>query len=73
MPKKREAWGSWNYIGTTGEVTSGESKPVFVTYWLNQLQNLPTEKMVGESGWVRVGQWVRGGPLCLIFYVCTTT
>lgn len=20
MPTKREAWGSWNYIGTTGEV-----------------------------------------------------
>lgn len=60
MPKQRSAWGSWNYIGsaTTEEeeavatqAAGGkevQKKPVFVTYWLNQLQNLPTETMVGH-------------------------
>ena len=51
MPTKRQAWGSWNYIGTTEGIASageGGAKPVFVTYWLNQLQNLPTEQMVGR-------------------------
>lgn len=44
MPRKKEAWGSWNYIGTSaGMLGPGREKPVFVTYWLNQLQNLETE------------------------------
>jgi len=44
MPRKKEAWGSWNYIGSTEGIQGEESaKPVFVTYWLNQLQNLQTD------------------------------
>ena len=37
MPKARAAWASWIYTGcSTGGVNS-----VSVTYWMNQLQNLP--------------------------------
>ena len=40
----QEAWGSWNYIGSTEGIKGKENaKPVFVTYWLNQLQNLKTD------------------------------
>eukprot|EP00127_Corallochytrium_limacisporum_P002581 Clim_evm17s134 gene=Clim_evmTU17s134 len=34
MPRDRQCWSSWNFMGT-----EEESKP-FVTYWLNRLQNL---------------------------------
>ncbi len=35
MPANRKVWSSWNYIG-------GEGEAVCVTYWMNQLQSLPT-------------------------------
>lgn len=40
MPKRKRAWASWNYIGASG--ANGE-KQLCVTYWMNRLQNLPTE------------------------------
>lgn len=45
MPKSKSAWTSWNYLGTTtagspNGTSSASTKPVFVTYWLNKLQNL---------------------------------
>jgi len=40
MPKRRSVWSSWNYIGSRGGVSEG----VHVTYWLNRLQKLKTEK-----------------------------
>ena len=39
MPKSKSAWTSWNYMGRSGPADSS-TKPVFVTYWLNKLQNL---------------------------------
>ncbi|KAL3648750.1 hypothetical protein CASFOL_005153 [Castilleja foliolosa] len=33
MPKNRAAWSSWNFMGT-------KDNKVFITYWLNALQNL---------------------------------
>ena len=39
MPKNHSAWTSWNYIGQS----SKNSRPVFVTYWLNKLQSLQTK------------------------------
>jgi len=36
MPKRRNAWSSWNHLGETGEA------PI-VTYWMNRLQRLPPE------------------------------
>lgn len=40
MPKNPDAWTSWNYIGTESSKSAEVSRPVFVTYWLNKLQNL---------------------------------
>ena len=41
MPRRRRVWASWNYLGGTG----ADAMPC-VTYWMNQLQNLP-----GETGY----------------------
>jgi hypothetical protein len=38
MPRRRACWASWNYIADTPAQHGGAS--VFVTYWLNRLQNL---------------------------------
>ena len=39
MPKRRTAWSAWNYLSATAaDRTSGVS----LTYWMNRLQNLPT-------------------------------
>ena len=38
MPRRRACWSSWNYIADAS--AAGEETPVFVTYWLNRLQNL---------------------------------
>ncbi|EEC45368.1 predicted protein [Phaeodactylum tricornutum CCAP 1055/1] len=42
MPKRRHAWASWNCI-------HGRMKAVFVTYWLNRLQNLETDRDIFVS------------------------
>jgi len=36
MPQRRAAWAAWNY--------SGGTEGVEVTYWMNRLQHLPTDK-----------------------------
>lgn len=41
MPANRRAWSSWNYLSEPG--TDGRSA-VAVTYWMNRLQNLPTDQ-----------------------------
>lgn len=41
MPKRRRVWSSWNFI--EGE-TPDADKPLCVTYWMNRLQPLNTEK-----------------------------
>ncbi|MET3106823.1 putative NAD/FAD-binding protein [Oxalobacteraceae bacterium GrIS 2.11] len=38
MPQRRKVWSAWNYIG--GAKIDGH-RPVCVSYWLNQLQQLP--------------------------------
>lgn len=38
MPKNKKVWSAWNYLG--GSAVDGQ-RPVCVSYWLNQLQNLP--------------------------------
>jgi predicted NAD/FAD-binding protein len=38
MPRRRAAWASWNHIGR-GETAT-------VTYWMNRLQPLPTERQL---------------------------
>jgi uncharacterized protein len=42
MPRRRAAWSSWNVIGDAG---GRETQPC-VTYWMNQLQSLPTSQNV---------------------------
>lgn len=41
MPPNRRAWASWNYRRA---VSSGDQNPVVVTYHMNRLQGLQTEK-----------------------------
>ncbi|WP_299879729.1 NAD(P)/FAD-dependent oxidoreductase [uncultured Cocleimonas sp.] len=46
MPKRKNAWCSWNYLaqaGTDAEDGSEESK-VTATYWMNNLQKIKAEK-----------------------------
>ena len=43
MPKRRRAWASWNYIGTSQ--ANGENR-VCVTYSMNLLQSLPIKTPV---------------------------
>ena len=38
MPKRRDVWASWNYLGRSGS-THQERRPC-VTYWMNRLQRL---------------------------------
>jgi predicted NAD/FAD-binding protein len=37
MPKRKNVWASWNYLGRSGR----DVDDVCVTYWMNRLQNLP--------------------------------
>lgn len=39
MPKRRAAWGSWNYT----EVANKTSDKIDLTYWINLLQKIPGE------------------------------
>ncbi|MBC8982385.1 NAD(P)-binding protein [Pseudomonas lurida] len=40
MPRRRKVWSAWNYLSSHKQ--DGQ-RPVCVTYWLNQLQDLPFE------------------------------
>ena len=40
MPRRKAVWSSWNYIGARDGADAG----VTVSYWMNRLQNLRTEK-----------------------------
>jgi len=39
MPRRRRAWASWNYMGSTA---GGDGDALCVTYWMNLLQTLET-------------------------------
>jgi predicted NAD/FAD-binding protein len=43
MPRRRGVWSSWNYVGRRAEAGRRE---LCVTYWMNRLQNLPTERQL---------------------------
>ncbi len=43
MPQRRKVWSAWNYIG--GAAVAAQ-RPVCVSYWLNQLQDLPFKQAV---------------------------
>jgi uncharacterized protein len=49
MPKRRRAWASWNFLRWQREVSRGQRQgsagnDVAVTYWMNQLQGLDSDK-----------------------------
>lgn len=44
MPRRRETWSSWNYMSPANSQT--DKGPVFVSYWMNRLQNLPTDEPI---------------------------
>jgi len=41
MPRRRAAWSSWNYLTRQGQ---DEAQDVCVTYWMNKLQPLTTDR-----------------------------
>lgn len=43
MPQRKKLWASWNYIGQSNHKKI-EDTPVFVSYWMNRLQNYDTDK-----------------------------
>jgi uncharacterized protein len=46
MPKRRRVWSSWNYLQQPG---AGSDASVTVTYWMNSLQDLPSDRDVFVS------------------------
>ncbi len=45
MPRRRAAWSSWNYLAE-GRGEQDRTRPVSLTYWMNQLQGLRTQQPV---------------------------
>lgn len=41
MPRRRRAWASWNYLGTTSAHGAPSAALPCVTYWMNRLQGIP--------------------------------
>jgi len=41
MPRRRKAWGSWNYMREADP--QADQQPASVTYWMNRLQNISHE------------------------------
>jgi predicted NAD/FAD-binding protein len=41
MPKRQRVWASWNFIGS-----ADPGAPPCVTYWMNNLQKLPTRQQI---------------------------
>jgi predicted NAD/FAD-binding protein len=44
MPRRRRAWSSWNYLAR--DASAGDAQGVSLTYWMNLLQPLDTERPV---------------------------
>ena len=42
MPVRKAAWACWNYMGTG----TAEDDPIAVSYWMNALQELTTERLM---------------------------
>ncbi|WBU58064.1 NAD(P)/FAD-dependent oxidoreductase [Paracoccus sediminicola] len=42
MPRRRQAWASWNYV--TGGDLPATDRPISLSYWMNRLQNLRTPR-----------------------------
>ena len=42
MPRRRSIWSSWNYV--TSEQPGLHDRPISLTYWMNKLQPLDTDR-----------------------------
>ena len=57
MPTRRRAWSSWNYLSE--ERSSDGSERVSLSYWMNRLQNLHTDRpVIVTLNPVREPRWV---------------
>lgn len=45
MPERRSVWSSWNYLAD-GRTAADRAERVSLTYWMNRLQNLQTDRPV---------------------------
>jgi len=45
MPRRRSVWSSWNYLGSGRDLLDRPGE-VTLTYWMNRLQNLRTDRPV---------------------------
>lgn len=43
MPKRRDAWAAWNYLGSS---VNGSKREITVTYWMNRLQNIDPSRPI---------------------------
>jgi uncharacterized protein len=45
MPRRKAAWASWNYLGSSSPGSSDGAAPaaLSLTYWMNRLQDLPAQ------------------------------
>ena len=43
MPRRRNVWASWNYLGSARELDGETAQDVSLTYWMNRLQPLETK------------------------------
>ena len=59
MPRDRAAWASWNFIGRSD---LGDDAAVCVSYWLNRLQDLPTD---APDIFVTLNPVTRPDPACV--------
>ena len=59
MPRDRVAWASWNFIGRSD---LGDDAAVCVSYWLNRLQDLPTN---APDIFVTLNPMTRPDPACV--------
>ena len=46
MPRRKQAWASWNYLRNSKGPHEAEDRPIALSYWMNNLQNLPTRENV---------------------------
>lgn len=44
MPKRPKAWAAWNAMAPGDPTREGFTKPVYVSYWMNRLQNIDRAK-----------------------------
>ncbi|MBE7636616.1 FAD-dependent oxidoreductase [Sneathiella sp. P13V-1] len=42
LPKRKKTWSSWNYLSQEGK--TGEEQKLCVSYWMNKLQHIQSEK-----------------------------